>query len=502
MMKIWKHPGMFRFLCLVVVLTLAACNSPAGGGPAATNLPGGQSEQNKGVPATAIMEMMPTGETSTADVIAATASVSSAALVYPEFPLTGVEIYEITSAQGLNQVLRMGAYWLRRSSVYWNEIEPEEGQRDWTKLSGLEEELKRAAEKQLQVILVVRGTPTWAQETPGSLCGPVLPGKMAAFASFVGELTMRYSVAPYNVKYWELGNEPDVDAALVPLDSVFGCWGKTGDPYYGGGYYAEMLKQAYPQIKAADPEAQVLVGGLLLDCDPENPPDGKDCTPARYLQGIFENGGGDYFDGVSFHAYDHYAGPYQYSNPNWRSRWDTTGPVLIAKTHFLRAVLQMYGHPEKFLVNTEAGLLCGRSGEEVECQTQEFQLTKAYYVAQSNASAAAEGLRGNLWYSLFGWRGTALLNGQEVLPAYEAFRFSSKMINGAAFVRVVDEFPGVRGYEFLLDERHVWILWSLDGAEHAIQLPQMPGEVFDVFGVPLEPAQELKILPAPVYLRF
>ena len=38
------------------------------------------------------------------------------------------------------------------------------------------------------------------------------------------------------------------------------------DPYYGGGYYAEMLKIVYPQIKAADPEAQILIGGLLLFC--------------------------------------------------------------------------------------------------------------------------------------------------------------------------------------------------------------------------------------------
>ena len=71
-----------------------------------------------------------------------------------------------------------------------------------------------------------------------------------------------------------------------------------------------MLKVAYPQIKAADPQAQVLVGGLLLDCDPRP---GAGCSltaqnaiPPKFLEGILRNNGGPYFDGVSFHAYDFY----------------------------------------------------------------------------------------------------------------------------------------------------------------------------------------------------
>jgi hypothetical protein len=81
------------------------------------------------------------------------------------------------------------------------------------------------------------------------------------------DLVARYSVPPYNVKYWELWNEPDVDPALAGLiggDIPFGCWGDSTDPYYGGGYYAEMLKAVYPRIKAADPQAQVARGRIAL----------------------------------------------------------------------------------------------------------------------------------------------------------------------------------------------------------------------------------------------
>ena len=160
------------------------------------------------------------------------------------------------------------------------------------------------------------------------------------------EAVTRYSKPPYNVKYWELGNEPDVDPANMPPNAVYGCWGNINDPYYGGGYYAELLKAIYPRIKVADPDAQVLIGGLLLDCDPTNPPIDantglpRNCTPSRFLEGILLNGGGEFFDSVSFHAYDYYGSNLgEYSNANWHSSWNTTGPVLTAKVNYLRKLL-------------------------------------------------------------------------------------------------------------------------------------------------------------------
>ena len=51
-----------------------------------------------------------------------------------------------------------------------------------------------------------------------------------------------------------------MDPKLVDPDSVFGCWGDNDDDYYGGGYYADMLKMVYPAVKSADPQAQVLIG--------------------------------------------------------------------------------------------------------------------------------------------------------------------------------------------------------------------------------------------------
>ena len=268
--------------------------------------------------------------------------------------------------------LQAGAYWVRRNALEWSKVEHAEGQRNWDAVADLDAELTLASQSGMQVVLVVRNAPTWAQAQRGVQCGPLLPEKLGAFADFLQAAVERYSQPPFNVTYWELWNEPDVSAEGFDPSMPFGCWGEYGDAYFGGAAYAAMLKQAYPKIKAANPDVQVLIGGLLLDCDPRNPPEfpagsgqKKDCSPARYLEGILVNGGGDYFDGVSFHAYDVYLGELgKYSNPNWYSSWDTTGPVLIAKSNYLRSLLDRFGLSDKFLMNTEVALICGRDGRE------------------------------------------------------------------------------------------------------------------------------------------
>lgn len=417
---------------------------------------------------------------------------------------------EIHTFEDLELSQQAGAHWLRRNALLWNALEPVPGARHWENMASLEAELQRAAELGQEVILIVRGTPGWAQQAPGISCGPVRADQLPAFAAFLADAVARYSAPPFNVKYWELGNEPDVATGLVAPDEVYGCWGDPSDPYYGGSYYAEMLAAVYPRIKTANPQAQVLVGGLLLDCDPVNPPETsagsgefRDCSPSRFLEGILIEGG-EYFDGVSFHAYDYYDLAYgQYHNPNWHSSWDTTGPVLIAKAHYLRSLLDQYGHTTKYLVNTEVALICGRTGDEPPCQDETFQRTKANYLAQSYAAAQAAGLRANLWYSLRGWRSSGLVDGAlQPLIAYQAYQASVEKVGRAAFLREVNEYPGVRGYEFVRQGTRLWVLWSQDGANHVLSLPEAPGALFDVLSAPLPVAQELTLTLDPVYVEW
>ncbi|MBU0673004.1 MAG: hypothetical protein KJ732_08270, partial [Candidatus Margulisbacteria bacterium] len=127
-------------------------------------------------------------------------------------PLMGVEIHNMRSESLRELLSNTKAQIVRRNAVEWDRVEPQEGNRNWSVLSDLEQDLEYISDMGLQTILIVRGTPDWAQKVPGSTCGPIEEEDLDAFANFMAELVERYSVPPYNVKYWELGNEPDVDA--------------------------------------------------------------------------------------------------------------------------------------------------------------------------------------------------------------------------------------------------------------------------------------------------
>ncbi len=423
---------------------------------------------------------------------------------FPVQPVFGVQMAGVTEGGGLTRIADAPSTWVGGIGIVWSQVEANEGDRNWSVLGSVEQEMLNAADRGLLPVVNVRYTPGWAQMYPSYTCGPIAIDKLGAFARFMHDLVARYSVAPYNVRYWEIWNEPDVDPSLVPADSPFGCWGNASDDYYGGGHYGNMLKEVYPAIKAADPQAQVLVGGLLLDCDPANTSickAGKEKT-ALFLEGILhhngQNDGGQYFDGVSFHGYDYYQGFMgSYYNPNWQSTWNTTGPVGIAKAHFLEGVLSAHGVTGKFLMNNEAAILCASCNSDAT-----FEATKAYYVAQAYATAIAEGWRANIWYSALGWRNSGLLNPDlSPKPAYEAFRAARSELQDARLVREITEYAAVKGYAFDRGDRQVWVMWSLDGAEHVVTLPFTPYAVFDVVGGSLAVSSTMTVTLSPVYVE-
>jgi hypothetical protein len=425
---------------------------------------------------------------------------------YPDEPFVGIHIDRITAMQYVNLFEAPSTLWTRYDELHWDQIEPqftESPTYNWSPVN--EEALARVGEKGYEIIGIIQFAPEWAQKYPPYACGPISELYLDRYAEFVYSLVSRYYQPPYNIHHWELGNEPDASWEAVDPHSGFGCWGDGTDPYYGGGYYAEMLKKVYPQIKSADPSASVLIGGLLLDCDPDSPPETqpgsgvlKDCSPSKFLEGVLLNGGGDYFDGVSFHSYDYYQNESgKFSNINW----DTTGPVLIAKANYLRNLLDSYGYSDKSLINSELALLCGSTGQEPECNTPEYLNTKASYMAQANAEALVEGLSGNLWFSLRGWRGSGLVDKSlEKNPAFNAHIFSAEIFNHARYVNDVFSYPGVKGYEFEKPDLIFWILWSQDGVSHSVMLPTIPAGIFDVYGAPLESGQTLEVDSSPAYI--
>ena len=408
----------------------------------------------------------------------------------PPPPIFGVQMHSINAVNGLEQAVDGGVHWVRYSAFHWDRIEPlrtHPPTYHWTEVD--EAGLRNARDNGLQVIATVQFTPLWAQKYSGSYCGPIHQDWFDEFAQFLTALVRRYKDPPYSVRYWELGNEPD--APLAYSRSVMGCWGMVGDPYYGGRTYGEMLKHAYPAIKAADPEAKVLIGGLLLD----RPSGGTDNHP-RFLEGILQAGGGPYFDMVSFHAYSYYSGAFgQMSNPNWPG----SVTAVPEKTAFLKSVLNRYGYGDKALLNTEAAMLCFSA-------TTQCLDTQGMYIPRAYADALAMGLTAQVYYDLKGtWRNSGLLYPDLTpKPVYYAYQAAAGFLSAARYLGPVSVYPGnpkVAGYTFKRGDQpgFVDVVWSVDGSNEIVILPA-GASAFDRYGAPTPFDQWVDVNIEPVYI--
>lgn len=420
---------------------------------------------------------------------------------FPAIPVFGVQMSAINNARGLQHAVAANTYWVRLHAFHWDKIEPVNGGAyNWN--TGVETSLKNASANGMQVIAIVHGTPAWAQKYPGVACGPIREDALDDYAQFLTDLVTRYSQPPYDVHYWELGNEPDVGWNLVSGNSVFGCWGEAGDPYYGGGYYAEMLKVAYPAIKAADPRAKVLIGGLLLDCDPTNPPAGKDCTPGNFLEGILHNGGAPYFDIVSFHGYPQYGGSLHndLQFPSWAHR----GGVVLGKIHFLREVMAKYG-VDKPIIHTEGSLTCPET-TTAYCNPpgSAFNEAQADYVVWLYVRNWANDIMGTIWYQFdgLGWRSSGMLDAnQQPKPVYNAYKFLTEELGGAGYERRITQYTGLDAYEFRTTDKRIWVMWAPDGQQRTITLPAGFVKAYDKYGAALTPNNNQLTVRSPIYLE-
>ncbi len=434
-------------------------------------------------------------------------------LVTRNFPpppsVFGAEVVTFTDPTLIQLAVDARLSWVRIPAFYWHKIEPNapvNGQHTYDWSSVPDASLINIASRHMYAIATVRSTPLWAQSVSGVYCSSIKQEHLADFAAFLQEMVRRYSQPPYNVHYWELGNEPDIDPAIVPYpeSGIMGCWGDAGDAYYGGGYYAEMLKVAYPAIKAVDPQAQVLIGGLLLDCDPAD----ADCTPdshklpSKFFEGILRNGGGDYFDIVSFHGYPFYQDGLIYDETY--AGWDQRGGVVLGKAEYLKALMQQYG-VNKPLIDTEGALLCPE-WNHADCDSPgpDYEEAKSDYVVWLFARSLANDFEGSIWYTLDGggWRNGGLIEGtSNPTLAYDVLKFATVELADARYDGAPPGLdPSLRGYVFRKSGKTVWTVWSADRLPHTMTIPSSCTAVYDKLGNALTLTATMQI-SSPVYIE-
>lgn len=380
------------------------------------------------------------------------------------------------------QARELGGVWLRRHTVSWRDVQPNQGDPyNWAVLQPFEDELRMIRQTGLTPIVIVHHSPRWATVTfpvppypfYQSDCSAIRTDKLGAFAAFMQALVERYSQPEFNVHYWELGNEPDVDPRLVRQDSVYGCWGQIEDPYYGGEKYGEMLKAVTPAIRAADPSAKVLVGGLLL-ASPDTP-DPNMGKPELFLQGILEAGAAPYFDYLPFHAYPVYNFQDVDQDNNQGSDWDPLGGWTLGKARYLRDMMAAYGVDKPLILN-ESALGCHEAWPQCDPPTAEFFDAQASFVTRTFSRDLSEDIGIFIWYSLNGpgWRNTGLLDKfQQPRPVYYAYQNLVKRLHGAEFDEVVPDYgQDVESYGFSTPAKRIHVLWSIDAVPDEVLVLQ------------------------------
>ncbi len=437
----------------------------------------------------------------------------------------GVEAINI-NPNTLSKAAGLRTYWLRYFAFDWKGIEPTEvdpSQFNWGAVN--ETMLAEASRRGFSILATVKNTPYWAQKIndPNSIpCSPIKddPATIAEFQEFVQALAIRYSAPPYNIQYWQLGNEPDVSPVSLGDSKYwipFGCWGDETDPYYGGEYYGKFLQIFSETIKSVNPSAQITNGGLLLDCHPVN--DAPNCPQGKFFEGVikslYENDGLDALDYASFHAYARwYANLHFYENAGG---FTSHGGVLLGKSYFLREVMSNYGiNPLKPLLVTEGGVMCRREDTAqplpsgIKCTDPipppEFSEDQAELAVWLYVQAISDDIAGVMWYTLDdpGYRHVGLLYADGTAkPVYLSYQFLASQVVAASYIGRLDQyFPALRGYEFMKDSQHLWILWSPDQRDHSISQPAGLQAMYDLYGnaIQLPPPGGLITINSPVYL--
>jgi hypothetical protein len=171
----------------------------------------------------------------------------------------------------------MGFDWVK-SYVNWETVEPEKGQYRWVDPDNI---VNAFEDYGVRILMRVHGTPAWAKPEGTFLSHP--PDDVADFARFMEALAGRYKG---QVAAYEIWNEPNLDYE----------WGYL-EPDPAG--YTALLQAAYQAVKAVDPDALIISGGLATTGD-GSPTAAGDLD---FLQSMYDAGARGYFDALGSHPY-------------------------------------------------------------------------------------------------------------------------------------------------------------------------------------------------------
>ena len=255
----------------------------------------------------------------------------------------------------------LGADWVRMSVSWSDEVEPRKGTYN---VSRFDSAIDIARNAGYRVILMVEESPSWAHDGTNKNSPP---RDNADLADFMGFLAARYAG---KVEAYEVWNEPNLSWA----------WPSGPNP----AEYAHMLRTVSPAIRAADPSAKVVFGGVARN-------------DYQYLEGAYAEipNLGDYFDVMATH-------PYVYNGGAPEGVWlDPNGRInkgAFSAYREVRATMDSYGDTKPIWF-TEFGWSTATAGTGwnlgVTPQQQADYLTRALQCVEQHSYVEVA-----TWYNL------------------------------------------------------------------------------------------------------
>ncbi len=381
---------------------------------------------------------------------------------------------------------------ITREWISWGQIEPREGEFDW---SAMDEKVRKANSAGIDILGDFVGMPSWASQ--GELkCASELkqkyllqnkkkgqpppflkasdfcaPKDINDFKQFAKAVAQRYDGkhGRGEMKYIEILNE-------VTLPQFY----DFKDPENP---YELWLVNGFQAIKEGNPQAQVLIGGFV------NPLDARKFID-RMLKDYHQ-----YYDIINFHIY---------------SKEDA---ILIQATQYLKGRMQTFGVNKPVWI-TETATLTKPGDTEGRNQVARG-VTKRYVMA------FAEGVQKVFWWPLMALPapdespGKVTMNQKVVSmalawglkgshdfhprPAYEAYRVMTSKLGGFSAAEKISDSQ----YRFIFPNRNsVYVLWSDFGVSTLPAGLKGKVKVTDYLGnEAIQPASEIVLTESPVFIE-
>jgi hypothetical protein len=204
----------------------------------------------------------------------------------------------------------------------WREIEPTRDQFHW---EATDQVVAAAEYYGLDLVVRLDQHPAWVSDVEPPLNAP--PDHLADYRHFVERVAWRYRG---RVRAYVIWNEPN-------LASEWG--GRPPDP----AAYTQLLRAGYEAVKAGDPAALVVTGGLA----PTNGDGDRALDERAFLRGMYRAGAAPYFDVLGAHPYGFGLSP--------DAPATTNDGLVFGRLADLRAIMLENGDAHKPVWVTEMG---------------------------------------------------------------------------------------------------------------------------------------------------